>query len=316
MERLIKNISIPVDGSKNSLRSIDYLGLIYSSSTMNISVNLIYIMPSLPSLIENGGKIDKNTYASVIKAEKKILDQATGMLENAKELLIEKGFDNETIKISYKKQRSGVAKDVCEWASGKKTDALLLTRRGRGETDLEALFMGRVSNNIVEACKESPVWILGGQAPSNKVLIALDCSENALRAVDHAAFMLSDTDCPITIFHAIRDLKRFIPNEIVDDAPELEELWNRKEGKMFSPYLEKAMSMLENSGISKDRVTTKIAHGTRSPAEDILREARDNEYGTIVLGKRGNSKVKDFLFGSVTRKLLYKAVGRCLWIVQ
>jgi nucleotide-binding universal stress UspA family protein len=45
------------------------------------------------------------------------------------------------------------------------------------------------------------------------VLIAVDSSENALRAVDHAGFMLSGTDCKATIFYAMKNLGRFVPLE-------------------------------------------------------------------------------------------------------
>ena len=47
MEDLTKHIVIPLDGSKNSLRSLEYIDLIYGSRH-NLELTLIHILPSLP----------------------------------------------------------------------------------------------------------------------------------------------------------------------------------------------------------------------------------------------------------------------------
>ncbi|MEE8620893.1 MAG: universal stress protein [Syntrophobacteria bacterium] len=47
----------------------------------------------------------------------------------------------------------------------------------------------------------------------------------------------------------------------------------------------------------------------------MLTEAQEGEYGTIVMGRRGLSKVREFLMGRVTNKVLHRAEGFAVWIV-
>ena len=45
-------------------------------------------------------------------------------------------------------------------------------------------------------------------------------------------------------------------------------------------------------------------------------DIRLNEYGTIVLGRHGESMAKEFLCGSVTNKILCHPFSFAIWIVQ
>ncbi len=47
MAELSKMIAIPVDGSENALKSMDYLNLMYGPEH-NFEVNIFYVLPSLP----------------------------------------------------------------------------------------------------------------------------------------------------------------------------------------------------------------------------------------------------------------------------
>jgi len=127
--------------------------------------------------------------------------------------------------------------------------------------------------------------------------------------------MLSGTECRITIFHTMRHLSRFVPLEVIEDASELQELWKTKAGQEIASYLEKAKKMLLNAGINEGQIETKVIEGNRSAAENILREARNNGYGTIIAGRRGLSAVKEFFMGSVTSKILHNSIGLAIWIV-
>ena len=224
------------------------------------------------------------------------------------------GFEEEKIQTLYRKKEKDIALDACRWSQNKKADAILMSRHGR--TSLEDFFMGEISNKVVEHCQFCPVWIVDGVIDTVKVLLCIDNSENALRAVDHAGFMLSGTDCRITLFHSMRHLRRFLPLEALEDPSGLDNLWKEKAGKQIAPYMIKARETLLNAGLSDDQIATKVVDGTRSPADDILKEARDNDFGTIVLGRRGLSGFKEFFMGSVTSKVMCRSLGLATWIVQ
>ena len=50
MAELIKNIVVPVDVSKNALKSLDYIGLMYGAKH-DLEVTLLYIWPLLPPIL-------------------------------------------------------------------------------------------------------------------------------------------------------------------------------------------------------------------------------------------------------------------------
>ena len=104
--------------------------------------------------------------------------------------------------------------------------------------------------------------------------------------------------------------------EIIEAAPELEELWKNKAGEQIAPYMKKAKEILLEAGIPEAQLKTKVVDGTRDAASDILKEAKGNGYGTVVLGRRGHSGVKEFFMGSVTSKVLQDYAGMAVWIVQ
>ena len=312
MADLTKMLVIPVDGSENALKSLDYLHLIYGNRH-NLELTLKYVLPSLPPLLTDNRFMDREAATKVKTIENKSIRMAKKILAQAKNFLIDKGFDGERVQTVYKKKESGIAQDICQWAESKRADAVLVASRGRSR--LEAFFMGEVSSKLLEYCRVCPVWIVQGQVKSKQVLIAIDSSENALRAVDHAGFMLSGTDCPVMLFHTMRHLRRFVPQEVLDEAPELEQLWKTKAGQEIEPFMTKAEQMLVKAGVNESQISKKIVDGSRSAASDILEEARKSQYGTIVMGRRGISGVQEFFMGSVSSKVLQNSTGMAVWIV-
>ena len=312
MTALTKMLIIPVDGSENALKSLDYLHLMYGNRH-NLELTLKYVLPSLPPLLTDNRFMDREAATKLKTIENKSIRMAEKILTQAKNFLIGKGFDGERVQTVYKKKESGIAQDICQWVESKQADAVLIASRGRSR--LEAFFMGEVSSKLLEYCRVCPVWIVQGQVKSKRVLIAIDSSENALRAVDHAGFMLSGTDCPVMIFHTMRHLRRFVPQEVLDEAPELEELWKTKAGQEIEPFMTKAEEMLVRAGVRESQISKKIVDGSRSAASDILAEARNNQYGTIVMGRRGISGVQEFFMGSVSSKVLQNSTGMAVWIV-
>ena len=311
MADLSKMIVVAVDGSENALKSLDYLGLIYGAKP-SLEIVLLHVLPSLPQILV----ADDNRQSKVrlLAVEKKSIQMAERSPSEAKDLLRKKGFKDAQIRSLHRKKQMGIARDICTLAANKRADSVLISAKGRSK--LETFFSGGVANKMLEYCHVCPVWLVEGTVKSKKMLIAMDGSANALRAADHAAFMLSGTDCQVTLFHSKRHLRRFVPQEIIEAAPELVELWKNKAGEQIGPYMKKAKEMLLEAGIPEAQIKTKVVDGSRDAASDILKEAKSNDFGTIVLGRRGHSGVKEFFMGSVTSKVLQDCAGRAVWLVQ
>ena len=306
-----KLIVAGIDGSEGALKALDYLGLIYGAKH-NIEVEVLYVLPALPQILV--ADRERTTKMRLLDVDKKIIHLAGRILAEARTVLLKKGFKDEQIKTSHLKKHFGIARDICSFAGEKGADALLVTRKGRSR--LEAFLSGEISSKILGYCLTCPVWLVEGAVQSKKVLMAMDSSENSLRAADHAGLMLVGTDCQLTLFHSKRHLRRFVPQEVIEAAPELEELWRNKAGEQIGPQMKKAKEMLLEAGLGEDQITTKIVDGSRSAAGDILKEARSNNFGTIVLGRKGHSSVTEYLMGSTTSKVLQDSGGLAVWLVH
>jgi len=54
----------------------------------------------------------------------------------------------------------------------------------------------------------------------------------------------------------------------------------------------------------------------QSIALEILDYARAGDYGTVAVGRRGVSKAEEFLFGSVSSKIVHNAKNCTVWVVS
>ena len=303
-KRLYKIIVVPVDGSENALKSLDYINLVFGPQH-NLKTTLFYVLPKLPPILLEESKKDRKIVKKLQDVESRNTEMAQRLLKVAKDRLIDMGFAKKSVEAVFRKVEVGIARDIVHWSEKKKADAVFITTRGRSR--LETFFMGEIAAKVLEYCRICPVWMLKGSIQNKHVLVAVDNSENALRAVDHAGFMLSGTDAKVTVFHSKRDLRRFIPKAVLDEFPEVQKYWRHKAGEEIVPFIQKAKDMLLAAGLGKDQISTRVVDGSRSAAADILNEAQNSDSGTIVLGLRGYSGVKDFTMGNVTRKVLNQA---------
>jgi nucleotide-binding universal stress UspA family protein len=307
-----KMIVVPVDGSENALKSLDYINLIFGSEH-NLMTTLFYVMPRLPPILVEEIKKSKDTVKKLQDIESRNTEMAQRLLKAAKDRLANMGFSKETVEVVFRKVEVGIARDIVHWSEKKKADAVFITTRGRSR--LEAFFLGEVAAKVLEYCRICPVWMLKGSVYEKNMLLAVDNSENAMRAVDHASFMLSGTDAKVTIFHSKRDLRRIIPRTVLEEFPEVQKFWRHKSGEEIAPFMQKAKDVLIAAGLGEEQITSRVVDGSRSASADILNEARNSNIGTVFLGLRGYSGVKDFTMGTVSRKVLNQAKDTMVCIV-
>jgi nucleotide-binding universal stress UspA family protein len=311
-ENIQKMIIVPVDGSENALKPLDYINLVFGPQH-NLKTILFYVLPKLPTFLIEESRKDQKMMKTLQDVERRNTEMAQRLLNAASEKLINTGFTAEAVEAVFRKIEVGIARDIVHWSEKKRADAIILSTRGRSK--LEVFFTGEIANKVLEYSRVCPVWMVKGTVKKKDAILAIDNSENALRAVDHASFMLSGTNANVTIFHSKRDLRRFIPRAVIDEFPEVQKYWRHKVGEQIVPFMQRAKDMLLAAGLAEDQISTKAVDGSRSAAEDILDEAQNNDAGTIILGLRGYSGVKDFTMGGVTRKVLNRARDTTVSIV-
>lgn len=143
---------------------------------------------------------------------------------------------------------------------------------------------------------------------SKKVLIAMDDSENAMRAVRFAADLL-DKDSDITLFSVLQDHKSICEYNSPSLTPTFQReratfcsLEDQKKGLLEAAALE-ACRHLSSAGFSEACIHRKIKSLEKGVARDIINMA-DSGFDVVIIGKRGISAASEFFFGSVSQKVL------------
>lgn len=146
------------------------------------------------------------------------------------------------------------------------------------------------------------------------ILIAVDASDNARRAVDYAAAMLGGAP-------GVRVTLLYIERAPGRDRFDTEEAWLNQcklEHDRVFDFLSEARARLAEAGLPSDAVSerTVLCSAEPSIAQTILDVQQEGGFGTLVVGRRGLTKGEEFLFGSVSTKLVHNAKNCAVWVVQ
>jgi len=144
-----------------------------------------------------------------------------------------------------------------------------------------------------------------------KILVAFDDSENAMRAVEFIATSFTK-DQQITLFSVLPDTAAIcdmnspsLTPYFISKQTEFCALEDQKK-ELVNKALQKAKELLLNVGFEEKNITIKVQAKKKGVVRDIINEANSG-YDTIVLGRRGLSGIKDFILGSVSQKVLHLA---------
>jgi nucleotide-binding universal stress UspA family protein len=141
----------------------------------------------------------------------------------------------------------------------------------------------------------------------NKILVAFDDSENAMRAVEYIANFFT-TDHQITLFNIAQDTAALCDMNSPELTPYFKSQQSSfctledKKKSLVDMALQKARKKLLDAGFEEKNISIKAETKKKGVARDIVKEAQSG-YNTIVMGRRGQSGIKDFILGSVSQKV-------------
>jgi nucleotide-binding universal stress UspA family protein len=169
-----------------------------------------------------------------------------------------------------------------------------------------------------------PVCIVGKNVRNKKILVAVDASESAMRCLKYAGEMFGKTEAEFLLFHVIRDYDfKLSETRDTDDIDIEESRWLKftqaelqKATQKMNSVMEKALNEFKNMGISRNRITTKIITGMATRGGSIAAQAMLAGYSTIVIGRRGLSKVGEFNMGRVCYKVVQLGNEVAVWVVN
>ncbi len=153
-----------------------------------------------------------------------------------------------------------------------------------------------------------------------KVLVALDDSENATRAVEYVSKNFSP-DHEVTLFSVMPDTQMLCNI----NSPELTPyFWSQrnvfcsledKKKELIQAAADRAKDVLLKAGFKKEKISIKVQAKKKGIARDIVAEAGSG-YDTIAMGRRGLSGIKEFVMGSVSQKVLHSVKDVSIVIVN
>jgi len=309
-KRKKKKILVPVDGSDRALNTVRYVARV--EAFRNMDIVLFHVFSSVPEGYWDLEKDPRST-STVIQVRSWEIEQKNRIkqyMENAGQLLQKAGVPPESLSITIQNRKTGIARDIIREARNG-YDAVVTRRRGM--TGLRRIVLGSVATKLVEKLSFIPLILVGKRTPNKKILLAFDGSENAARAVKFVGSLLGGLDFEVSLFHVIRSNGEGLadhhhilsPREFTEFA-----------SKEITYSLKAAKAELIQAGFKADKVSSQIVTKAVSRAGTIADKVKQEDFGTIVMGRRGHSNVRDFFIGRVTNKVIQIARDRTVWVVR
>ena len=239
-------------------------------------------------------------------AQKNNIEQ---FMEKAQKMLLDAGFPKEAVTVKIKRSEKGIARDIVEEAKAGYL-AVIISRSGEGE--LPEPFLGSNASKVIQRLNFVPVFIAGKKLPGKNILVAMDRSEGAMRAVDFVGELMGGYDFKVSLLHVIRDGENIKSTPSYKSLP-TEEI-HTEEQKMQAVF-DNAKHRLIDYGFKSDHITSKVITGVPSPPRAIVQEAEQGGYSPIVIGRRGLSKFQEFFMGSVSNQVIQLGIEQAVWVV-
>ncbi len=316
----LRKILVALDFSNWAYKVINYVGSTFGDGEGNLKITLFHVMSPFYESFWNDKPLAKyrleDLQAWDVAQRKAVESQFQKLIEELKKF----GFSEDSIEISIQPFRVGVAQDII-FEAKKGYDALIVGRRGASR--LKDIIIGTTSSKILNAGLIVPLWVIGENPEGKDFLLGVDDSEASMKVVQYVAKMAKNTDRLIFLVHIVRALELltatydpfFTLDSKVEWMKRLEQEHMKEVRDRMGDFFDKAQALLREAGIRKNNIRCEIVTGSFSRAYSILEEARNRGCSTIFVGRRGMSKVEEFLMGRVSNKVLQMSTDKTVCVV-
>ncbi|MBI5183584.1 MAG: universal stress protein [Nitrospinae bacterium] len=145
-----------------------------------------------------------------------------------------------------------------------------------------------------------------------KILIGIADSPNSRIASNYVREILGgkEREFEVVLFHVI-------PKAKSEEEAKLRRISEREGLKIIKETLQEIKNDFVNSGISPGSIRIVVEEGKHETvAEGILDYLEKEHFQTVVVGRRGIARSEEFLFGSVSKKIVSEAKGCAVWVVE
>ncbi len=159
-----------------------------------------------------------------------------------------------------------------------------------------------------------------------KILIALDGTSSSLKCIQYVNRMLAGNDT--VRFYLFHVLPTTSPNLLKkEEVARIESLhqeqshlggyfWSPEDQAKMSEIFRRASELLAQGGFAADQVETRFGVESDEIAQIILNQAKALNCATVVVGRRGLGRVKEFFIGSISKSVVSSARKLTVWVVD
>ncbi|MDA3898767.1 MAG: universal stress protein [Desulfobacteraceae bacterium] len=305
-----KKILILIDGSERSMQTLDYVGSL--TPFKKFKLVLFHVFSGVPECYWDMERTPQNQHAiSQLRAwESQRKKEIDSFAQNARQTLINGGFSKDSVELKIQKRQNGVARDILKEAQEGNYTAVVLRRRGVGA--LEGMVVGSIANKLFSKLTFCPLIIAGRHPAREKLLIAIDGSPSSMQAVDFVTGNFDGQNYSVGLIYVIRGFGSLVPDnpEFLMPAENVE-LAHNEMMELFADVKAKFIK----AGFEENKISERIITGVYSRAGAIVQEAEAGGYGTIVIGRKGLSKVREFFMGRVCNKVIHCGSQFSVWVI-
>jgi len=275
-ESHFRKILVPVDGAHICLHAEELAAAIAKNFKSKVTVIHVVSHDLLHVELESRYGVPPSVRTEITNW---FLQTGKKIVWDAEALFKEEGIDVDARVIEYEDP----AETVLRVAKDEGHD--LVVMGNRGETEVEVFSLGSVAEKVSRHA-ECPVLIVKEKTKLSKILVAVDGSESAEKALEYAVQLAKKHKAKVTLL-------------------------NVGESKIFGLKPEVARGIGESilsdaaAKVKGLKLNTKLEFG--NPPETIIEVAEKRNYDLIVVGSRGLSSVKRFFLGSVSDDVSHHA---------
>jgi len=195
LQHPILKILLPVDGSENSRRALQFAGCLGASLGKGLSgITLFHVMAG-GYMSRHMGYIDFRamvlTQSETFK-RKYVDEKINPLLEEGERILKDLGIKSDLV-IEKQVADGDPAMEIVRLADEENFSTIIISRRGLSE--IKGFFLGSVTSKVVHSARRQTVYIVGHNVledktcPIPKILIPVDGSPYSMKGVEYAASM-------------------------------------------------------------------------------------------------------------------------------
>jgi nucleotide-binding universal stress UspA family protein len=289
-------ILLAYDGSDLALDAVQYIGEVFPSSRTQVVI--FYVETKIPrSFWHMEKELDFRFQTPEIRASiatrKKAVNLAMG---KAEQLLLNSGFPLDSIQPMVHIKNQGIARDIVD-ESHRGYDALVIGRKGHSR--IKDFLVDSLPIKLLGKIKNIPLIVVGKRPSHKNILVAFDGTREIMKAIKSMSSLINTKGCKLLLCH----------------SQQSRSLFRKKQKKAPAEMFDLPMDYFLEAGFSTNQVSFEIIADEKNPTSCILNKAKADDYGTIVIGRRGPA-FRRVILNRVGNKIFKNAGNHVVWIVQ